>query len=70
MARKLKKSKVSLMSVTIRPGFATLPFAEMVLEWTFLHFLQREPTNRQLFLQDIERDDVPKVITKLLQGFI
>jgi len=27
MARKLKKSKVSLMSVTIRPGFATIPFA-------------------------------------------
>lgn len=36
----------------------------------FCIFLQREPTNRQLFLQDIEHDDVPKVITKLLQGFI
>jgi hypothetical protein len=28
MARKLKKSKVSLMSVTIRPGFAMIPLAE------------------------------------------
>lgn len=28
MARKLKKSKDSLMSVTIRPDFATIPFAE------------------------------------------
>ena len=66
MARKLKKSKVSLFVRALR----RFRLPKMVLEWTFLHFLQREPTNRQLFLQDIERDDVPKVITKLLQGFI
>lgn len=38
MARKLKKSKVSLMSVTIRPGFATIPFAENGFEMGFSAF--------------------------------